>query len=128
MSGRACNVCANAYPPACTSTQAGFLFFGLCAFAYLGLPTQGLAALQANSPASSHPAFRGVPTSPPLRPLQVASTTVGVGALIPQILLNLRQGNSGEWSLVTASLSTAGNVIRVLTTLQLTQDPILLAV
>ena len=59
--------------------------------------------------------------------VQVASTTTGVGALIPQILLNLKQGNSGEWSPLTAGLSTAGNAVRVFTTVQLTQDPLLLA-
>lgn len=50
----------------------------------------------------------------------------GVGALLPQILLNHRQGSTGEWSAITAGLSSAGNGLRVFTTVQLTGDPILM--
>ena len=32
---------------------------------------------------------------------------------------------AGEWSIVTAMMSTGGNAIRVFTTLQLTHDPLL---
>ena len=34
---------------------------------------------------------------------------------------------AGEWSIITATMSTGGNAIRVFTTLQLTHDPVLLA-
>eukprot|EP00873_Tetraselmis_striata_P003250 jgi/Tetstr1/423514/TSEL_014190.t1 len=59
--------------------------------------------------------------------MQIAATCVLTGAIIPQILLNFKQQGTGEWSLITAVLSTAGNGLRVFTTLQLTRDPILLA-
>lgn len=61
-------------------------------------------------------------------PVQVLSSAIGVGALLPQILLNFRQGSTGEWSAITAGLSTAGNGLRVFTTVQLTGDPVLMVV
>ena len=33
---------------------------------------------------------------------------------------------AGEWSIITAIMSTGGNAIRIFTTLQLTHDPLLL--
>lgn len=45
----------------------------------------------------------------------------------PQILLNVRRGNSGELSLLTCALSLAGNLARVFTTATLVKDPIILA-
>lgn len=75
------------------------------------------------------------------------------GAMVPQIMLNFRRQDTGkpsmhllppdhvcrplkppwflpyagEWSILTAFMTTCGNALRVFTTLQLTQDPILLA-
>ena len=43
----------------------------------------------------------------------------------PQILLNVKRGNSGELSLLTCALSLAGNLARVFTTMAL-EDPIIL--
>lgn len=61
-----------------------------------------------------------------LSAMQIAATGVLTGAIIPQIVLNFQQKGTGEWSLITAVLSTAGNGLRVFTTVQLTMDPILL--
>lgn len=44
----------------------------------------------------------------------------------PQILLNLRRGNSGELSLGTCALSFVGNLARVYTTATLVKDPLIL--
>lgn len=49
------------------------------------------------------------------------------GARIPQILLNLRRGNSGELSVMSTGLSVCGNAMRVFTTLALVRDPLILA-
>ncbi len=46
--------------------------------------------------------------------------------LPPQILLNLRRGNSGELSLGTCALSFVGNLARVFTTATLVKDPLIL--
>jgi hypothetical protein len=85
--------------------------FAAGAVAYLGLCTAGLAGL------------------PPwaLSALQLAATVSVTGALLPQLWLNARRRSSGGWSPLTASLSTAGNALRVFTTLQLTRDALLLA-
>lgn len=70
--------------------------------------------------------FKGPPIAL-LAVLQGSATVLLTGALVPQILRNWRQKNSGQWSLFTAGLSVAGNAIRVFTTLQLTRDPLLLS-
>lgn len=44
----------------------------------------------------------------------------------PQILLNMRRGNSGELSLGTCALSFVGNLARVYTTATLVKDPLIL--
>lgn len=80
------------------------VFFAACAFALWGLPPSAWT------------------------PVQVISSAIGVGALVPQILLNYRQGSSGNWSGITAGASTAGNGLRVFTTIQLTGDPVLIVV
>lgn len=50
------------------------------------------------------------------------------GALVPQILMNLRNKSAGEWSVASAAMSTAGNAVKVFTTVQLAgSDPVLLA-
>ena len=61
-----------------------------------------------------------------LAALQAVAIVVSVTALVPQIVLNVRQGGTGEWSVVTAALSTAGNALRCFTTITLTGDPLLL--
>lgn len=59
--------------------------------------------------------------------LQAAAALLGAGAVLPQILLNARQGGSGEFSVVTAALLTGGNVLRGWTTVELAgADPVLL--
>ena len=57
----------------------------------------------------------------------VCAHTPRLGTPCPQILLNLRRGNSGELSLLSCALSLAGNLARVFTTLVLVRDPIILA-
>ena len=69
--------------------------------------------------------LRGLPPWA-LSTLQLAATISVTGALIPQLLLNARRRSSGGWSPLTAGLSAAGNAVRIFTTLQLTQDPLLL--
>ena len=46
---------------------------------------------------------------------------ISLGGRIPQIMLNIRRGNSGELSPVTSGLNLAGNLARTFTTLVLTQ-------
>ena len=69
--------------------------------------------------------LRGLPAWA-LSALQLTATISVTGALIPQLLLNARRRSSGGWSPLTAGLSAAGNAVRIFTTLQLTQDPLLL--
>jgi hypothetical protein len=60
--------------------------------------------------------------------MQVAvGFAMSVGARIPQIVLNMRRGNTGELAVISFALSTIGNIIRVFTTMVLTSDIILLA-
>lgn len=61
-----------------------------------------------------------------LATLQSAASVVVTGALLPQLWLNERNKSSGGWSPITAGLAVAGNGVRVFTTLQLTQDGLLL--
>jgi hypothetical protein len=51
---------------------------------------------------------------------------MGLGARIPQIILNMQRGNSGELAMLSFALSTAGNLIRCYTTAVLTSDLLLL--
>jgi branched-subunit amino acid transport protein len=55
------------------------------------------------------------------RALQLASITICTAATVPQIVLTFQTGKVG-WSWITALLSTTGCLVRVFTTLQLTQD------
>ena len=52
---------------------------------------------------------------------------MALGARVPQILLNVKRGNSGELSLLSTALSLAGNCARVLTTWVLVKDNLILA-
>ncbi|KAL4420223.1 hypothetical protein ABPG77_011047 [Micractinium sp. CCAP 211/92] len=62
-----------------------------------------------------------------LTALQAGSVALlALGGRLPQILLNLRRGDSGELSLLSCALSLAGNLARVFTTLTLVGDPIIL--
>jgi len=58
--------------------------------------------------------------------MQVVAMTIITGAIVPQIILNFKRKDTGEWSILTAVMSTGGNALRVFTTLQLTHDPLLL--
>lgn len=61
-----------------------------------------------------------------LRMLQASTISiVAIGGRIPQIVLNIRRGNSGELSITTSALNLAGNMARMFTTLVLTQDSLL---
>jgi hypothetical protein len=62
-----------------------------------------------------------------LTALQAGSVVLlALGGRLPQILLNLRRGGSGELSLVSCGLSLVGNLARVFTTAVLVRDPIIL--
>ena len=57
-----------------------------------------------------------------LAALQAATILIiALGSRVPQILLNVQRGNSGELSTTTSALNLAGNLARVMTTLVLTQ-------
>mmetsp|Transcript_14109 Transcript_14109/g.40092 ORF Transcript_14109/g.40092 Transcript_14109/m.40092 type:complete len:106 (-) Transcript_14109:3-320(-) len=45
---------------------------------------------------------------------------------IPQIVMNWKNGDTGELSLTTCVLNFAGNLVRIFTTLVMTQDLIIL--
>ena len=62
-----------------------------------------------------------------LASMQLCGNAVMMSALLPQLILNESTKSSGGWSPLTAALSTAGNAVRIFTTLQLTGDGILLA-
>jgi hypothetical protein len=54
--------------------------------------------------------------------LQAATILIiALGSRLPQIVLNVRRGNSGELSTTTSALNLAGNLARIMTTLVLTQ-------
>lgn len=63
------------------------------------------------------------PAIPPklLQSLQLLAIVVCNYANIPQILLTFKT-KKASWSWITASMSMAGNIIRIFTTMQLTQD------
>ncbi|BDA48719.1 probable mannose-P-dolichol utilization defect 1 protein homolog [Coccomyxa sp. Obi] len=70
----------------------------------------------------------GAVSRPCLAVLQASTILIiSLGGRIPQILLNIRRGNTGELSPLTSGLNLAGNVARIFTTLVLTQDMINLA-
>lgn len=52
---------------------------------------------------------------------------MSLGARVPQIVLNMQRGNTGELAMTTFTLSTAGNLVRCYTTIILTSDILLLA-
>lgn len=57
-----------------------------------------------------------------LAALQAATILIiALGGRLPQILMNMRRGNSGELSTSTCALNLAGNLARVMTTMVLTQ-------
>lgn len=62
-----------------------------------------------------------------LNSLQICASVAGTSALLPQLWLNATRRSSGGWSPLTAGLSSAGNAVRVFTTVQLTGDPLMLA-
>lgn len=51
---------------------------------------------------------------------------MSLGARVPQIVLNVQRGNTGELAMISFALSTAGNLIRCYTTVILTSDLLLL--
>ena len=72
--------------------------------------------------------FSGACSTGVLRVLQACSAVLlALGGRLPQIVLNLRRGNSGELSPASTGLSVAGNLARVFTTITLVGDPIILA-
>ena len=57
--------------------------------------------------------------------LQLAATVSCNYAQIPQIVLSYKLKKS-SWSIISATMSTLGNLIRVFTTITLTKDPLIL--
>jgi hypothetical protein len=57
----------------------------------------------------------------------MVGVAMSLGARVPQIMLNIRRGNTGELALTSFALSTMGNLIRCYTTIILTSDALLLA-
>lgn len=58
--------------------------------------------------------------------LGVVPTILGAVARVPQIVLNFRQGHTGNQSAITWGLSSAGNCVRIITTLAAVSDIITL--
>ena len=72
--------------------------------------------------------FTGVCSIAALQFMQACSAVLlALGGRLPQIILNIRRGNSGELSSASTGLSVAGNLARVFTTISLVGDPIILA-
>jgi len=72
--------------------------------------------------------FSNACSDPILRWLQsLVIVILAVFGRIPQIVLNLRRGNSGELSFISTFLSVLGNVARVFTTWALVNDGIIMA-
>jgi len=59
--------------------------------------------------------------------LGMVPTVLGSVARVPQIVLNFRQGHTGNQSVITWGMSAAGNVVRVITTLAALGDMVILA-
>ena len=57
--------------------------------------------------------------SPAAQAMQLTSTALSLGAILPQIALNFRRRSSGEYSPITAAMACVGNLLRVWTTVQL---------
>lgn len=58
--------------------------------------------------------------------MQLLAIVICNYANIPQILLTFKT-KKAKWSWITASMSMAGNFIRILTTMQLTQDMLIMS-
>jgi hypothetical protein len=72
--------------------------------------------------------FSGVCSNTTMYVLQGFSAfLLAFGGRLPQILLNIRRGDSGELSMTSTALSVAGNAARIFTTLALVGDRIILA-
>jgi len=61
-----------------------------------------------------------------LAAVQASASFVMIAALIPQIVKNFAHASGGGWSPASALMSTAGNLIRIFTTITLTRDRVLL--
>ena len=59
--------------------------------------------------------------------LLTVGTVLTVSSRVPQILANFRAGSSGQVSLITWALNSAGGAARIFTTLQEVNDPFVLA-
>merc|ERR1740121_3196712 len=59
--------------------------------------------------------------------LGMAPAVLGAVARVPQIVLNFRQGHTGNQSMFTWGLSLGGNILRVITTLVDVNDVVTLA-
>lgn len=63
-----------------------------------------------------------------LQALQASSVVVlALGGRVPQIVMNIQRGNSGELSILSTGLSLLGNFARVITTMVLVKDVLILS-
>lgn len=68
------------------------------------------------------------PCPPVCAALQASSVVVlALGGRVPQIVLNIQRGNSGELSILSTGLSLLGNFARVITTMVLVKDVLILS-
>jgi mannose-P-dolichol utilization defect protein 1 len=108
----------------CLGLQSAVIFSAVCTLQHRDPAPLVLASAAALS------AFAYLVTAAPswcLALVQAASTATMTVALLPQLAKNFKGRTSGGWSPISAGLSTAGNAIRVFTTMQLTHDMLLLA-
>ena len=96
-------------------------------FKYRRLPVLLAVAVSATLAAVCAWLFSGAAGPQVLAALQASAVVIlCFGGRMPQILLNLRRGNSGELSMASTGLSVAGNLARVFTTATLVKDPVIL--
>ena len=115
----------SAYP---ISTYLDFAALGMQSFIILGLTSFYRKRMDALvlAPILGLIAAVFAPASA-LQTLQLAATLLTTFALMPQIIRNFAGRTRGGWSPISAALSTAGNAVRVFTTLTLADaNPLLL--
>lgn len=89
--------------PLWQAVVSGTAFVGICFYLLFGCPLYVLAALQA-----------------------CTVVVMALGSRLPQIMLNIKRGNSGMLSVTSCALNVAGNTARIFTTCVLTGDVLLL--
>lgn len=109
------------------SVQAAAMLSLVCYFQRISWPLLVAAGVSGAAALAVGTADAGTLESGIIPAAQVAASVAGSAAVFPQLLENMRNDASGEFSPVSASMLALGNALRLWTTLELTQDPILLA-